>query len=91
MCPTPPIIGWVEESCLSLPGILENVQRATQVRVRTHDASGAVHDVDLEGIAAVCLQHEMDHLQGRLFVDRLSFFKRRRALKRLAERTRASA
>jgi peptide deformylase len=76
-------IGWVEEGCLSLPGVYENVRRATRVRVRTLDGTGASHERDLEGLAAVCLQHEMDHLQGKLFVDLLSFFKRRRVVKRL--------
>jgi peptide deformylase len=80
----------VEEGCLSLPGIYENVKRATQIRVRTHDASGASHELALEGLAAVCLQHEMDHLEGRLFVDRLSFFKRRRALMKLMQHRRAA-
>jgi peptide deformylase len=69
-------IGLVEESCLSLPGVVANVQRATQVRVRAQDAVGSFHDRDLEGLPAVCLQHEMDHLDGRLFVDHLSWFKR---------------
>lgn len=82
--------GWVEESCLSLPGIVENVQRETQIRVRTLDRSGTAHELDLEGIPAVCLQHEVDHLQGKLFVDRLSFFKRRRALRRLRADHRAA-
>ena len=76
-------IGWVEEGCLSLPGVYENVRRATRVRVRTHDCAGIAHERDLEGMAAVCLQHELDHLQGKLFLDLLSFFKRRRVVKRL--------
>ncbi len=84
-------IGWVEEGCLSLPGIYENVRRATRVRVRTLDGTGAAHDRDLDGMAAVCLQHEMDHLQGKLFLDLLSFFKRRRVVKRLKEDRRVSA
>lgn len=68
--------GLVEESCLSLPGIVANVKRATHLQVRTHDSTGLLHDRDLEGLPAVCLQHEMDHLEGRLFVDHLSLFKR---------------
>jgi peptide deformylase len=84
-------IGWVEEGCLSLPGVYENVRRATRVRVRTHDSAGAVQERDLEGMAAVCLQHEMDHLQGKLFLDLLSFFKRRRVVKRLNTERRSLA
>jgi peptide deformylase len=76
--------GLVEESCLSVPGVLVNVKRATKLRVRTQDTTGAFHDRDLDGIQAVCLQHEMDHLEGRLFVDRLSLFKRLRIRRRLA-------
>lgn len=75
--------GVVEEGCLSLPGIYDNVERATRIRVRFRDVSGKALQEDLEDLAAVCVQHEMDHLQGKLFVDRLSFFKRRGALKRL--------
>lgn len=66
----------VEESCLSLPGVVANVKRATQLEVRWQDRRGAVREQALEGLAAVCLQHEMDHLSGRLFVDRLPFLKR---------------
>jgi len=84
-------IGWVEEGCLSLPGIYENVRRATRVRVRTLDGTGAAHDRDLDGMAAVCLQHEMDHLHGKLFLDLLSFFNRRRVVKRLKEDRRVAA
>jgi peptide deformylase len=75
--------GLVEEGCLSLPGVYENVKRATRIRVRFQDRDGTVLERDLDGMAAVCVQHEMDHLQGKLFVDRLSFFKRRSAIKRL--------
>lgn len=77
----------VEESCLSVPGFVGNVVRATQLRVRAQDPTGAFFERELEGMAAVCLQHEMDHLEGRLFVDRLSFFQRLRF--RAAARARA--
>ncbi len=77
-------IGIVEEGCLSLPGLYANVKRATQVRVRSFDRSGMAQESALNGLAAVCLQHEMDHLLGILFVDHLSFFKRRRAIKQLS-------
>jgi len=75
--------GLVEESCLSLPGVLDSVQRATSLRVRTHDSAGSLVDRELEGLLAVCLQHEMDHLNGKLFVDHLSLFKRLRIRSRL--------
>jgi len=68
--------GLVEESCLSVPGVIGNVVRATQVRVRACDRAGQAFERDLEGMYAVCLQHEMDHLAGKLFVDRLSLFRR---------------
>jgi peptide deformylase len=80
--------GLVEESCLSLPGVVANVPRATSLRVRAHDSAGALHDRDLEGVPAVCLLHEMDHLEGRLFVDYLSLFKRLRIRSRLSRRGR---
>ena len=70
--------GLVEESCLSVPGVVGNVVRATQVRVRARDRSGEAFERDLEGMPAVCLQHEMDHLVGKLFVDRLSLWRRLR-------------
>jgi peptide deformylase len=75
--------GIVEESCLSLPGIVGNVQRATKVRMRGVDREGASYERELEGLLAVALQHEIDHLDGRLFVDRLSFFARLRLRGRL--------
>ncbi len=70
--------GLVEESCLSVPGVVGNVIRATEVRVRARDRSGVSFERELSGMDAVCLQHEMDHLDGRLFVDRLSLFRRLR-------------
>ena len=71
-------LGLVEESCLSVPGVVAHVIRATQVRVRAQNRSGASFERDLEGMHAVCLQHEMDHLKGKLLVDRLSLFRRLR-------------
>lgn len=73
----------MEEGCLSVPGIFEEVERADRVRVRAQDRDGVVFERDLDGIAAVCLQHEMDHLQGKLFVDYLSELKRERIRKKL--------
>ena len=72
-----------EEGCLSVPNIYDDVQRAARIRVRAQDRTGAVFERDLEGVLAVCLQHEMDHLEGKLFVDYLSDMKRDRIRKKL--------
>jgi peptide deformylase len=72
-----------EEGCLSVPGIFDDVRRAQRIRVRARDADGQQHELELDGMLAVCLQHEMDHLDGRLFVDYLSELKRQRIRKRL--------
>lgn len=68
--------GLVEESCLSVPEIVGNVIRATEVRVRARDRNGELFERDLAGMEAVCVQHEVDHLAGKLFIDRLSPFRR---------------
>ena len=75
--------GTTEEGCLSVPGIFDDIKRAANVRVRAQDKHGAVFERDLTGTLAVCLQHEMDHLEGRLFVDYLSDLKRERIRKKL--------
>ncbi len=72
-----------EEGCLSVPGIYDDVPRAERVRVRAQDADGATFERDLDGMLAVCVQHEMDHLDGKLFVDYLSELKRQRIRKKL--------
>jgi peptide deformylase len=72
-----------EEGCLSVPGIFDEVKRAARVRVRSQDRTGAVIEKDYEGMLAVCIQHEMDHLDGKLFVDYLSDLKRQRIRKKL--------
>jgi len=72
-----------EEGCLSVPGIFDEVKRATKVRVRAQDRNGETFERDFEDILAVCVQHEMDHLDGRLFVDYLSDLKRERIRKKL--------
>jgi peptide deformylase len=77
-----------EEGCLSVPGIFDDVRRAQKIRVRTQDAAGKKLEFELEGMLAVCLQHEMDHLEGRLFVDYLSELKRQRIRKRLEKERR---
>ncbi|MEM8560702.1 MAG: peptide deformylase [Pseudomonadota bacterium] len=66
----------VEESCLSVPGVIGNVVRDTRVTVRASDSEGRVFERDLEDMEAVCLQHELDHLEGRLFIDRLPIHRR---------------
>nr|VFK05395.1 MAG: peptide deformylase [Candidatus Kentron sp. H]VFK05447.1 MAG: peptide deformylase [Candidatus Kentron sp. H]VFK07494.1 MAG: peptide deformylase [Candidatus Kentron sp. H] len=69
-----------EEGCLSVPDIREDVQRAEWIRVTALDRGGAPFEREAEGILAVCIQHEMDHLDGKLFVDYLSRLKRQRIL-----------
>jgi peptide deformylase len=81
----------VEESCMSLPGFVAKVERAIRVRVRAVDREGRPYERDLEDLLAVCLQHEIDHLDGKLFVDRLPFFARLRAKKQLAAASRPPA
>lgn len=76
-------VGTGEEGCLSVPGIFDEVKRAAKIRARAQDATGKYFEVELEGLAAVCLQHEMDHLEGKLFVDYLSDMKRERIRKKL--------
>jgi peptide deformylase len=72
-----------EEGCLSVPGIFDEVKRAAKVRVRAKDRNGETFERDFDDVLAVCIQHEMDHLEGRLFVDYLSDLKRERIRKKL--------
>ncbi len=72
-----------EEGCLSVPGYFEEVERAEHVRVRYLDRDGTSVEKDAEGLLAVCIQHEVDHLNGKLFVDYLSEAKRQRIRKKL--------
>jgi len=72
-----------EEGCLSVPGIFDEVKRAARVRVRAQDRNGDTFERDYEDVLSVCIQHEMDHLEGRLFVDYLSDLKRERIRKKL--------
>ena len=74
-----------EEGCLSVPGYYEEVERAEHIRVRFLDRSGDEQEMEAEGLLAVCIQHEMDHLDGKLFVDYLSEAKRQRIRKRLVK------
>lgn len=72
-----------EEGCLSVPEAYETVTRADTIRVRALDLQGETFEMDADGILATCIQHEIDHLEGKLFVDYLSNLKRQRIKKRL--------
>jgi peptide deformylase len=72
-----------EEGCLSVPENFADVKRASKVRVRAQDRNGEVFERDYDDVLAVCIQHEMDHLEGKLFVDYLSDLKRERIRKKL--------
>ncbi|MDZ4870021.1 MAG: peptide deformylase [Alphaproteobacteria bacterium] len=74
-----------EEGCLSVPDLYEEVERPAQVRVRFLDYDGKQQEIDCDGMLAVCIQHEMDHLEGILFIDHLSRLKREMMLKKLAK------
>jgi peptide deformylase len=80
-----------EEGCLSVPNIFEQVERAARIQVRAQDEHGAPFERELTGLAAVCLQHEMDHLAGKLFVDYLSGLKRERIRRKLEKERRERA
>jgi peptide deformylase len=83
--------GLVEEGCLSVPGVIGNVVRPTEVRVRALDRDGNLFERDVDGMHAVCLQHEMDHLVGKLFIDRLSWIQRFKAKAVMARQRRLQA
>ena len=80
-----------EEGCLSVPGVYDKVERAEHVVVRYQDLDGAEQTVDATGLLAVCLQHEIDHLQGRVFVEHLSQLKQLRIRNKLAKQARITA
>ena len=80
-----------EEGCLSVPGIYDKVERAERVRVRYLDLDGREQTLDAEGLLAVCLQHEIDHLNGHVFVDHLSLLKQNRIKNKLAKQARVTA
>ncbi|HXK56359.1 MAG TPA: peptide deformylase [Gammaproteobacteria bacterium] len=73
----------MDEGCLSVPGVYEKVIRADKVKVRALDQQGQPFEMEAEGLLAVCIQHEMDHLDGKLFIDYLSNLKRQRIRKKL--------
>jgi peptide deformylase len=80
-----------EEGCLSVPGIYEEVERPERVRVRAFDEHGKPFTVNADGLLAVCLQHEIDHLNGRVFVQYLSRLKQNRIRTRLLKQVREAA
>lgn len=75
-----------EEGCLSIPGIYENVSRAESVVFKAIDRDGKSYEKEADGLLAVCVQHEVDHLDGKLFVDYLSALKKRRIRKKMQKR-----
>jgi peptide deformylase len=80
-----------QEGCLSVPGYYDEVERAARVRVRALDRDGKAFEEELGGLLAICVQHEIDHLDGRLFVDYLSEMKRQRVRKKLEKERRLRA
>lgn len=79
-----------EEGCLSVPGIFENVTRAERVTVRAQNAQGEHFTLEAEGLLAVCIQHEIDHLEGKVFVEHLSRLKQQRIAAKLKKQQRAA-
>ncbi len=77
-----------EEGCLSVPGIFEKVKRAQKIKVRALNAQGQPFELDADGLLAVCIQHEMDHLEGKVFVEYLSRLKQQRILAKLKKQQR---
>jgi peptide deformylase len=80
-----------QEGCLSVPGYYDEVSRAARIRVRALGRDGKAFEEDLDGLLAVCVQHEIDHLDGRLFVDYLSELKRQRVRKKIEKERRLRA
>ena len=81
----------IEEGCLSVPGIYELVERAERVKVRAYDQNGNAFTLEAQGLLAVCIQHEMDHLKGKVFVEYLSQLKQQRIRAKLAKQLRKTA
>lgn len=80
-----------QEGCLSVPGFYENVDRPQKVKIKAQDKHGEPYELIAEGLLAVCIQHECDHLNGKLFVDYLSTLKRDRIKKKLEKQHRQQA
>lgn len=81
----------IEEGCLSVPAIYDTLERAERVKVRAYDQNGTPFTLEAQGLLAVCIQHEMDHLVGKVFVESLSQLKQQRIRARLAKQLRKSA
>ncbi len=81
----------VDEGCLSVPGVSDTLKRHHRLRARALDRNGKPFEVEAEGLLAQCIQHEVDHLDGKLYIDRLSSLKRGRLLKRMREGRDAAA
>lgn len=81
-------VGEMQEGCLSIPGVYETVKRPSEVRVSAVDRHGEPYEMDADGLLAVCIQHEIDHLDGKLFVDYLSPLKRNRIRRKMEKRLR---
>jgi len=80
-----------EEGCLSVPGVFEDVRRAERILVEARDEAGGVRTIEADGLLAVCIQHEMDHLRGRVFVEHLSRLKQSRIRSKLEKESRRKA
>ena len=80
-----------EEGCLSVPGIFETVKRAAQIRVHALDENGQQQEIEADGLLAVCIQHEMDHLNGKVFVEKLSMLKQTRIKSKIQKQKREAA
>ena len=80
-----------EEGCLSVPGIYDGVERSTSVKVRALDENGKSREIEAEGMLAICIQHEMDHLVGKLFIDYLSPLKQQRIRQKVEKLDRLNA
>jgi peptide deformylase len=80
-----------EEGCLSVPGIYDGVERAVSVKVKAADEHGTVRELHAEGLMAVCVQHELDHLMGKVFVEYLSPLKRNRIKTKMLKAQREDA
>ena len=81
----------MQEGCLSVPGVYEVVKRPDRIRLKAFNRDGEVYEMEAEGLLAVCIQHECDHLNGKLFVDHLSTLKRSRIRSKLAKQKRTEA
>ena len=81
----------IEEGCLSVPAVYELVERAERVKVRAYDHNGTAFTLEAQGLLSVCIQHEMDHLKGKVFIEHLSQLKQQRIRAKLAKQLRKTA